>query len=379
MAARSASDTTLVIGAGPAGLAAAATLRGAGVDAVVIDRAGEVGASWRAHYDRLRLHTARRWSGLPGLAIPRSYGTWVRRDDVVTYLESYARHHGIEPRLGVDVRRLERTATGWDAVTATGTIAASRVVVATGYNHTPSMPSWPGTFAGELLHASRYRNAAPHRGRKALVVGTGNSGAEIAVDLAESGAAKVWLSVRTPPNVMLRAVAGIPAQAFGIVFRSLPPVIADAMTRTVQAVVVGDLRRYGLGKPPRGMYERAVREKQIPILDVGLLDALKRGAIEAVPAVEGFDGRAVLLAGGVRVEPDVVVAATGYRCGLEPLVGHLDLLDDAGRPVVHGPATVARAPGLHFIGYSNPISGNLREVGIDARAIARALASGRRR
>jgi putative flavoprotein involved in K+ transport len=369
------STSTLVIGAGPSGLATAAMLRAAGVDAIVVDRARENGSSWRAHYDRLHLHTARRWSGLPGLAIPSSYGPWVGRDDFVAYLESYARHHGIEPRLGVEVRRLERAENGWSASTASDAIAVSHVVVATGYNHTPHLPSWPGRFDGELLHASRYRNATPYRGRKVLVVGTGNSGAEIAVDLVEGGAAKVWLSVRTPPNVILREIAGIPTQAFGIVFRALPPAVADAMTRTVQAVVVGDLRRYGLGKPPRGMYERAVREKQIPILDVGLLAALERRAVEAVPAVDGFEGAHVLLAGGARIEPHVVVAATGYRCGLEPLVGHLGLLDDAGRPVVHGPETHARAPGMHFIGYSNPISGNLREVGIDARAIARAIAT----
>jgi putative flavoprotein involved in K+ transport len=119
-----------------------------------------------------------------------------------------------------------------------------------------------------------------------------------------------------------------------------------------------------------------VRDRQIPIIDVGLVAALRAGRVEVVSAVEGFDGQSVLLHGGGSIQPDVVVAATGYRAALEPLVGHLGVLDDRGVPRAHGPAEVAEVPGLHFIGFSNPPTGNLREMDIDARRIARRVARG---
>ena len=170
----------IVIGAGPAGLAVAASLRPRGVRAVVLERADDVGASWRRHYERLHLHTTRRWSGLPGLPIPHRFGRWVARADVVNYLEMYAVHHRLDVRTGVQVKRVARAGYGsWVVETEAGeSFTATTVVVATGYNHTPVPPPWPGVekFPGELVHASTYRNAAPYRGKDVLVVGAGNTG-----------------------------------------------------------------------------------------------------------------------------------------------------------------------------------------------------------
>lgn len=136
-----------VIGGGPGGLAVAYALRARGVRAVVLEKADGVGASWRRHYDRLHLHTTRRLSGLPGLPMPRRFGRWVARDNVVRYLEKYAEVHQLEIVTGVEVSRVERSAdgTGW-LLHATGgrELTGSAVVVATGYNHTPHLPDWPG-------------------------------------------------------------------------------------------------------------------------------------------------------------------------------------------------------------------------------------------
>jgi putative flavoprotein involved in K+ transport len=129
--------------------------------------------------------------------------------------------------------------------------------------------------------------------------------------------------------------------------------------------------------PPRGLYTRAQEDDIIPILHVGLFGMLQRWLVRVVGPVDGFDGPDVLLAGGERVPADAVVAATGYRRGPEGLVGHLGVLGPRGRPVVHGAETHPHAPNLHFIGYTNPISGNLRELGIDARRIARTIARNR--
>lgn len=363
-----------IVGAGPAGLAAAASLRAVGVRAIVVDKAGEVGSAWRAHYDRLHLHTERALSGLPGLPIPRKQGKWVSRAGVVEYLEEYASHHQIELRLSTPVERVEREDGAWKLATPSGPLLARATVIAAGYNHTPRIPEWPGSssFRGELLHSAQYKNAERFRGRHVLVVGTGNSGAEIAVDLVEGGAASVRIAVRTPPNIVRREVAGLATQRLGLALRHIPPAIVDPIARLVQRLTVGDLTPYGLPPSPRGTYTRA-REGQIPILDVGLVDAVKSGRVTIVSAVRAFDGVDVVLENGSRIQPDAVVAATGYLRALERLVGHLGVLDARGLPLAHGAKTHPAAPGMYFLGYSNPISGNLREIAIDARKIAKAL------
>ncbi len=369
-----------MIGAGPAGLATSAVLRKAGVDHVVLERAEHVAPAWRTHYERLHLHTVRWLSSLPGLRFPRRYGNWVARDHVVEYLERYAAHHRIQPRFGVSVERIDRAEDGWRLTTSEGEISARNVVVATGYNHTPVLPDWPGRdgFTGEVLHSKQYRNAQPYAGRDVLVVGAGNTGAEIALELTEAGARRVRMAVRTPAHVVPRTAMGVPGQVTSVLLRRMPPRIADKIIANSQRTFIGDLTEFGLPKPEHGVYTNVLRHRRIPILDMGFTAALRSGAIEVVAAVEGFDGADVLLADGSRIQPDAVVACTGYARGLEPLVGHLGVLDPTGRPKVHGPGCDPSAPGLHFIGFSDPISGAFREFNHDAWRIGAAIAEGRR-
>ncbi|WP_317443936.1 NAD(P)/FAD-dependent oxidoreductase [Streptomyces collinus] len=367
-----------VIGAGPGGLAAAHALRSRGIRAVVLEKSDQVGSSWRRHYDRLRLHTTRRLSALPGLRMPRRFGRWVSRDDVVRYLEKYAEQHELEIVTGVEVFRVERSAdgAGWLLHASGGReLTGSAVVVATGYNHTPRVPDWPGLdgFGGEFTHACHYRNAEPYAGRDVLVVGVGNTGAEIAVDLVEGGAARVRLAVRTAPHIVRRSTAGWAAQYTGVLVRRLPVRLVDRLARPLARISTPDLAAHGLARPDTGLYSR-VREGAIPVQDVGLIDAVRKGKVEVVAAVEGFEDGKVALADGSRISPDAVIAATGYARALEGLVGHLEVLDGRGKPVVHGPRTPANAPGLYFTGFTNPISGMLRELAIDAEKIARAVA-----
>ncbi|MFD4877436.1 flavin-containing monooxygenase [Streptomyces sp. NPDC058420] len=367
-----------VIGGGPGGLAAAYALRAQGIRAVVLEKSDRVGASWRRHYDRLRLHTTRRLSALPGLAIPRRFGRWVSRDDVVRYLEKYAEVHELEIVTGVEVSRVERSAdgTGW-LLHATGgrELTGRAVVIATGTNHTPRIPDWPGrdTYTGDLVHAADYRNAQPYAGRDVLVVGIGNTGAEIAVDLVEGGASRVRLAVRTAPHILRRSTAGWAAQYTGVLVRRLPVALVDRLAGPVGKLSVPDLAAQGLPRPDTGLYSR-VKEGSIPVQDVGLIDAVRKGRVEVVTAVESFEDGKVVLAGGDRIGPDAVVAATGYVRSLEQLVGHLGVLDARGKPVAHGADTPKDAPGLYFTGFTNPISGMFREMAIDAEKIAKALA-----
>ncbi|GGW58911.1 flavin-containing monooxygenase [Streptomyces xantholiticus] len=364
-----------VVGGGPGGLAAAAALRERGVRAVVLEKSESVGASWRLHYDRLHLHTTRRLSALPGLPMPRSFGRWVSRDDLVRYLEKYAEFHELEVVTGVEVSRIEPAGSDW-LLHATGgrELTGRAVVVATGYNHTPHLPDWPGrdTYTGGLLHAGDYRNPVPYAGKDVLVVGVGNTGAEIAVDLVEGGAARVRLAVRTVPHIVRRSTAGWPAQRTGVLVRRLPVPLVDKAGDLMCRIAVPDLTEQGLPRPDTGLYSR-VEQGAIPVQDVGLIDAVRTGRVEPVAALDAFDDGKAVLADGTRISPDAVIAATGYRRGLEGVVGHLGVLDERGRPVVRGGRTPEQAPGLYFTGFTNPISGMLREMAIDARKIAKAL------
>jgi cation diffusion facilitator CzcD-associated flavoprotein CzcO len=364
----------LVVGAGPAGLATAACLRRRGIDTLVVDRGSSVGESWRTRYDRLHLHTPRVQSALPGLRIPRRAGRWVGKDDMADYLRRYAEHHGIQPRFGTEVQRLERTDDGWAAVTAEGKLSVRQVVLATGYNRTPFLPAWPGSFAGPVVHASEYTSPEPYRAKDVLVVGAGNTGAEIAADLAESGAERVRLSVRTPPNVVPRSLGPIPITLMAVPMDFSPAWLVDPINRLLQRLTLGDLTRHGLPRARSGVVAQLRATGVTPTIDVGLVKELRAGRVTPVAAVERFDDGAVVLTDGTRLTPDAVIAATGYTTGLAPVVGHLGVLDERGRPSVRGRATPSGVPGLRFVGISNPLKGLLFQIGLDARAAARAIA-----
>jgi putative flavoprotein involved in K+ transport len=366
----------VVVGAGSAGLATAVLLQDHGLRPLVLEAGPEPGAAWRGRYDRLRLHTPRLLSGLPGLRMPRKYGRWVARDDLLEYLRDYAAVHDLDVRCNCRVERIEPS---WTLHTSDGAMHADHVVVATGYNGSPFIPDWPGreTFTGELVHSSQYRNPAPYRGKDVLVVGAGNSGAEIAHDVIDGGAARSRISVRTPPQIVRRATLGIPAQLLGMAIRKMPPHWVDPFTQWQRKVAIPDLAAQGLPRPEHGVRTAFLTTGTTPILDVGIVAAVKSGRVEVVAAVDGFDGDDVLLADGSRIQPDVVIAATGFRAGLDGLVEGLDVLGPRGLPTkTDGEPAL---PGLWFVGFTPTLGGQLREGSIAARKVADALAAQLRR
>ncbi|MBX7435076.1 NAD(P)/FAD-dependent oxidoreductase [Mycobacterium sp. Y57] len=366
----------IVCGAGAAGLAAAATLQRSGADVTVLERADAVGASWRSRYDGLRLNTTARMSALPGMPCrSREYGEFPSRDDWVRYLGDFAAHHRLHVRFGVEVTRITRAADRWIVETSCGPIDSDIVVVAVGHDCQALVPDWPGRdgFGGELLHSSAYRNADRFGGRAVLVVGPNVTGTEIAHHLVAAGAARVWVSCRTPPNLIQRKIFGVSVNVLGMALERLPVRVADAVCRLTAWFLFGDLQRYGLPAAGDGVATRLRNRHQAPAYDDGFVADLKAGHIDVVPAVCGFDGDDVLLDGGARVRPDVVIAATGYRCGLERLVGHLGVLDDSGRPVASRGHTHPEAPGLYFNGYRVDMTGQLRLMRRDAEALSAAV------
>ena len=368
----------VVVGGGAAGLAAAAMLQRVGVAAPVLERADHVGSSWRGRYDRLRLNTLRWSSALPGYRLERRYGRWPSRDDWIAYLERYADHHALDLRFRTEIRRVERADEDWLLDTSQGPLVASNVVLALGLDHDPYLPEWPGCdgFEGELIHAAAYRSPTPFKGREVLVVGPGSTGSEIAFDLVHGGAAvPVRASMRTPPNVINREQLGMPIMhVLGLANERLPASLFDPPARLVQRMTFGDLERFGLGRSPLGIKENVEKRGIAPLVDDGFIAALKEGQVQIVAEIEHFDGPAVVLADGTRLSPDVVICATGYRRGLEPLVGHLGVVDpEFGLPRVTEGRDDPANPGLYFIGYAPRVSGTLSRFKYEARRIARSV------
>jgi putative flavoprotein involved in K+ transport len=344
---------------------------------LVLEQADQVGASWRERYDHLHLNTVRRLSHLPGLGIPRRYGRWPSKDNFVDYLETYQRHFSVPIQPKTTVERVEPANGSWSLKTSGGTFTAKSVVVATGYMREPVVPDWPGrgNYSGELIHSVAYRNPGPHKGRDVLVVGTGNSGADIALDLAQHGAGRIWSAVRSGPNIVKAETLGLPYSLTTLLAEPLPGRLIDTLGRIIQRLSVGDLSRYGIPAPQVGAHTSIVRDIHVPIVDFGFVGQIKRRRIQVVPAVEALDKDEVVLAGGARFQPDAVIAATGYRPALDPLVGHPGVLLSNGRPTVHGAECHALAPELYFIGFRDSFGGQLREIGRQAKALASRIAA----
>jgi cation diffusion facilitator CzcD-associated flavoprotein CzcO len=343
----------VVVGAGPCGVAMALSLRDRGLRPLLVDRADHVGSSWKARYDRLKLNTGRRTSHMPNRPYPKGTAVFPTRDQVVEHLDRHAREEGIELRLNTNVNRIDQSPTGWVLSTSTEVIAARQVLVATGYEHTPKMPDWPGldTFAGEVLHSSAYRNPAPFVGKRVLVVGAGSSAMEIVHDVATGGASAAWLAVRTPPHIALRALpGGFPSDYIADRLFDAPVWLADSLSRVAQRIDVGNLTEFGLPTPEEGMFARGKRLGRAPVIvDREVIQAIRARVFQVVPTIDRFRADSALLVDGTVVEPDAVICATGYRRGLESMVGHLGILDEKGLPIVMG-VTPARA-GLRFIGF----------------------------
>jgi len=349
------SEDIVVIGAGPAGLATSACLHRAGLPHVVLEREARIADAWHRHYERLHLHTTKTYSGLPMTPWPKASPQYPAREEVVQYLQAYAAEHDVTPRLGVTVRTVRRRGNRFIVDTSVGPMTPRIVVMATGYNGVPRLPSVSGldSFRGTAIHAGFYRNAAPYKGKRTLVVGCGNSGAEIALDLAEQGVDAAMV-VRGPVHVVPRDLLGRPTQQTSVLLSHLPLALRDAIATRMAGLAVGDLSRWGIVRPaigPNRMIEESGR---------------------VLPAVQEILPAAVRFADGSRHPFEAIVFATGYTPGLEKVIeGFATIADARGRPHRFGEETAI--PGLYFVGFRNPPTGALREIALEAPRVARSI------
>lgn len=368
-------ETVIVIGAGAAGLAAADALGRRGMTAVVLDKEQRIAEPWRRRHKKLTLNTHRALSALPGLAFPPRTAAFPSKDVIVGYLEDFARTRGIRVEFGTAVERIERSGSHWLVHTGQGVLSARHVIVATGRDRLPWTPDWPGkaTFAGKLVHAADFGTAEDYAGKKVLVVGAGNSGFDVLNHLARADTEAVWLSARQGPSLMPKRIGKVAVARFGGFMAMLPTRIADAVIAATQRLVFGDLTRFGLPPAPKGGASRLGVEQIAIAVDDGAVAALKAGRTSVVAPVAAFEGASVRLNDGTLISPDVVIAATGYRTGLETMLGDLGVLDAKGVPKANG-GTPSGQPGLWFIGMRPSLTSYFHSAGMQAEAIARQMA-----
>ncbi len=360
-----------VIGAGPAGLAVGACLRRAGLDFVILEKEGRLASSWRRHYDRLHLHTVKAYSALPYLAFPKIYPRYVPKDLMIEYLETYADRFGLKPRFGDAALCVRREGTDWLIEGTASSIRAPFAVIASGYNAEPSIPSFPGieTFKGCVIHSAHYVNAKPFTGQSALVVGMGNTGAEIALDLSEGGANPA-ICVRNGVHIAPRELFGVPIQIVAMLATSvLPGGVNDVLFPPILDFALGNPSKYGISRPQQGILQQIASAAKIPVIDVGTVKKISAGEIEIAPGIAEVWEEGVVFTDGTKRKFDSIVLATGYRPNYR---SYLEF--DAGTPDSH-------RPGIFFVGFHNVVTGLLREIAKESVRVAKtisALRKGRR-
>lgn len=363
---------TLIIGAGPAGLATAGRMRKMGLDFEMIEQTDKIAWSWTNHYDRLLLHTVKQFSHLPHLEFPQDYPLYVPRLKLVEYYNSYAKHFDIKPHFNTSATEVKKASDKWCVETNTGkTFEVDNVVIATGVNRVPFRPTWDGeeNFKGQIVHSRNYKNVEPFRGGKVLVIGMGNTGAELALDLAENGI-ESYISVRSPITMVPRDVNGRPVQVTAKQLAKLPFGLGDWLGTQIRRLIIGDLSKYNI---PMSKVHPAVQLRETgktPVIDLGTVKYIKEGKIKAIGDISHFHETGIVEKNGTSHDFDSVILATGYRAKLGNFVENVEpLLDKYGCPrqAVAG----GEHKGLYFAGFDNyKLGGLLGTIFTDSEIIA---------
>jgi cation diffusion facilitator CzcD-associated flavoprotein CzcO len=354
----------LVIGAGPAGLAASQQLRARGIEHLVLER-GTVGDSWSRVYDSLTLHTGKHMSALPGLRFPRRAPLFLPKDAFIEYLQHYRGVFGLPIEAECNVGAMRRQGDAWSVATSRGEMKARSVVVATGIMSNPRVPEFEGLsdFAGGTRHSISYRNPEPFRGKRVLVIGAGNSAGEIASELGRAGI-DTTVAVRTGANVVPLQILGVPIQYWSVMVRKLP--------RKAQEAIVAVIRKAS-GPPviPRPPYSAL---DSIPMIGFRLVEAIRAGQVKLRRGISHFTRDGCHFEDGAEERFDEVIFATGFRAALQfasPLVN----VDARGFAVRSDRVTSADHPNLFFVGHNYDSAGGLYNIRRDAPLAAEGVAA----
>jgi thioredoxin reductase len=341
----------LIIGAGPAGLAVAGRLSKLNIPYEIIEMTDNVASTWRNHYDRLHLHTAKDLSHLPHLKFPKEYPIYVSKNDVVSYMENYAEHFNIKPHFREKATSIKNENGTWITTTASDKVWQSdSIIIGTGSNRVQNSPSWPGldNFKGIIQHSKDYRNGKEYKDKNVLIIGMGNTGAELAIDLNENGA-KTYISVRGPVNIVTRDFNGKPTQYTAIKLQKLPPWLNDFIANTVQKLTIGDLSKYGIQNLKMSPSAQLRELGKTPIIDLGTIDLIKKGEVNIKPGIQNFTQNGIVFENGEKHKFDAVILATGYKPEVEDFLESTEhIFNSLNLPKS---PIIEQNKGLYFIGF----------------------------
>lgn len=324
-------EGAIIVGAGPSGMASAVCLKMEGIPSIVIEKEECIASLWKNKtYDRLKLHIAKEYCQLPFMPFPESYPTFVSRDQFLDYLDRYAQQFQIQPRFCqvVESARFCENSQRWhvlcsgryDHTDLPNAVEFKEyigkwLVVATGENAEVVRPHISGieSFKGTVIHSSEYKNGFEYEYKKVLVVGCGNSGMEIALDLVNYNA-RPSLVVRSSVHVLPRQMMG--KSTFGLAMKLMklfPVRIVDRLLLLYSKFTLGNTASYGLSRPVEGPLELKSKTGKTPVLDVGTVAKIRAGDIKVFPNIKGITATGVQFEDGHTEDYDVIILATGYR------------------------------------------------------------------
>lgn len=355
----------MIVGAGPSGLATAACLREQGVPFAVVERADCIASLWQKRtYDRLKLHLPKQFCQLPKLPFPEDFPEYPTKKQFVQYLESYAAKFDIKPQFNecVQSARFDETSGFWRVKTcsnAGGNKAELEyicrwLVVATGENAECVVPEINGLseFSGKVLHASEYKSGEEFRGKNVLVVGCGNSGMEVSLDLCNYNAHPSMV-VRSSVHVLPREIYGKSTFELAVLMMQwLPLWLVDKLILFLTWTILGNMEKFGLKRPEIGPLTLKNATGKSPVLDIGALEKIKSGHINVVPAIKRFYRNQVELVNGEILDIDAVVLATGYRSNVPFWLKEGEFFAKNGFPKTPFPQGWKGNAGLYAVGFT---------------------------
>ncbi|KAF5199481.1 Flavin-containing monooxygenase [Thalictrum thalictroides] len=366
--------TVVIVGAGPSGLATSACLKNFCIPNIILEREDCCASLWKKKtYDRLKLHLAKEFCNLPLMPFPSDAPTYVPKDQFISYIDSYVSFFGIKPKYHrfVESASYDATSKKWKICAKNANTykvevyVADFLVVATGENSEGFIPKFPGqeSFAGELIHSSKYKSGSMYTNKNVLVVGSGNSGMEIAYDLYNHGAC-TSIVVKSPFHVLTKWMVRLGMNLLNNFRISW----VDSVVTTMANLRYGDLSKYGIPRPAQGPFLLKVTTGRSPVLDVGTVDAIVKGGIKVLPAISSINKNNVVVANGEAHQFDVIIFATGYRSTATYWLKDYDgLLNKEGMPKHKFPDHWKGSNGLYCAGLART---GLTGVNMDARAVA---------
>ncbi|KAK4482511.1 hypothetical protein RD792_009670 [Penstemon davidsonii] len=352
----------VIVGAGPSGLAVGAGLKQQGVPFVILERANCIASLWQNRtYDRLKLHLPKQFCELPYYPFPENFPEYPTKHQFINYLESYARKFDIEPKFNESVQsaKYDESCGLWRVKTVSKDNSTTEyicrwLVVASGENAEKVVPEFEGLheFEGNVIHACDYKTGEIYRGKRVLVVGCGNSGMEVCLDLCHHEASPSMV-VRSSVHVLPREIFGKSTFELAVsLMKWIPIWLVDKILLAAARLILGNIEKYGLKRPTMGPLQLKNCEGKTPVLDIGTLSRIRSGDIKIVPGIKNFLHGGVELINGEILDVDSIILATGYSSNVPSWLKENEFFSKDGFPISPFPNSWKGKAGIYAVGFT---------------------------